>query len=55
MDSCESQRLIKQEADRLLPRLSGPPTRARTRNQGRINRVVGIFGRDFDLGQAFKV
>src|SRR4030042_956239 len=51
----EVQRLIEQEADRLLPRLRGPPTQALTRNQRRFNRVVDVFGRNFDLCQAFKV
>ena len=47
--------LLLVEADRLLPRLRGPPTRPRARNQCRFNRLAGVFGGEFGLDQAFKV
>ena len=50
-----SDDLLLVETDRLLPRLRGPPTRPRTTNQCRFNRVADMFGGDCGLGQASKV
>src|SRR5690606_22824214 len=55
MDTPERQRRVESEADRLFPWLFRSPTLTRIGYQGRFDRVVGLFGSEFDLRQAFYV
>src|SRR5258705_6016676 len=55
MDTPEAQRLVKNKPNTLLTGLLGPPARATSRNQRRLNRVRRLLGRELDLRHAIEV